>query len=128
MFSARALWAEGGIHRFYLQYAVVEHSLMGDQGCFDELMELAKKNRNASDFIANFWYKKALSIQSEQLDKIMKRYCALLEKAKTKKEEDDLETKMFKEIDELCYIVYYDNWDNINKMILDRLRVEKAKQ
>jgi hypothetical protein len=34
---------EPTIHRFYVDYAVVKHSLMNDEGLFNELMEFTKR-------------------------------------------------------------------------------------
>lgn len=47
------------LHRFFLDYAVLKHSLKNDQGAFDELMELRDLDPYAADFVAEFWWSKA---------------------------------------------------------------------
>lgn len=108
---------EKTLPRFYLDYAVVQHSLMNDQGLFDELMDIAEKNRPSADFIAEFWWSKANTKCQDVVHNISRRYGAQITAKTSLKEKETLRKAAKKEADQCFYGVYYDNWDAINRMI-----------
>ena len=108
---------EKGQPRFYLDYAVVQHSLMGDKGLHHEFMDLAKLDRQGADFIAEFWLEKAArecrTILREGSQEMVKKY---------------ISEKEFTQQVEMCfYGVYYEKWEAINLTISNRLAVAKKK-
>ncbi|MHC4322220.1 MAG: hypothetical protein ACYST3_08095 [Planctomycetota bacterium] len=132
------LYADGlGLSRFYREYKEVNHSLMSDQGCLNELMELQSLNGNAADKIADFWLFKSKrecydfveKIKSgidfkdlyKEIDYYMDARTTNVSGGKYK----EIEKKAQKEAEQCRYCVYYENWDAINKMILDKLKVVK---
>ena len=128
---------ESGLSRFYLEYTEVNHSLMSDQGCLNELMELQSLDENAADKIADFWLFKSKrecydfveKIKSDidfkdlykEIDYYMDARTTNVSGGKYK----EIEKKAQKEAEQCRYCVYYENWDAINKMILDKLKAVK---
>ena len=132
------LFADGaGLSRFYQEYTEVSHSLMSDQGCVSELMELQSLDVNAADKIADFWLFKSKrecydfveKIKSgvdfkdlyKEIDYYMDTRTTNVSGGKYK----EIEKKAQKEAEQCRYCVYYENWDAINKMILDKLSAIK---
>ncbi|MBC8552792.1 MAG: hypothetical protein H8D23_24465 [Candidatus Brocadiales bacterium] len=128
---------ESGLSRFYQEYTEVNHSLMSDQGCSKELMELQSLDPNAADKIAEFWlfrskrecYDFVEKIKSgidfkdlyKEIDYYMETRTTNVSGGKYK----EIEMKAQKEAEQCRYCVYYENWDAINKMISDKLKVVK---
>ena len=129
--SSTALHAEQGLPRFYLDYAVVQHSLKNDVGNFDEFMKLAEIDSNSADFIAKFWWGKAKKECDEYLKSLVERYVKKITQETSKEEKEELK-KLIKEDAVNCfYGVYYDHWDEINQMVLQKYKAalsEREKQ
>ncbi len=131
---------ESGLSRFYREYTEVNHSLMSDQGCLNELMELQSLDENAADKIADFWlfkgkrecYDFVEKIKSEIDFKDLYKEIDYLIDAKTTNvsggKYDEIEKNAQKEAEQCRYCVYYENWDAINKMILDKLKTIKEEK
>ena len=132
------LFADGaGLSRFYREYTEVSHSLMSDQGCVDELMELQSLDVNAADKIADFWMFKSKRECYDFVEKIKsdidfkdlyKEIDYLVDKRTTNVsggEYEEIQKKALKEAEQCRYCIYYDNWDGINKMIMDKLKAVK---
>jgi len=111
---------EPSIPRFYADYAVVQHNLKNDQGLFGQLMEFAKAYPREANFIADFWWGRAKKECSTTFSEVAKRYAKAPSKSPT--ERAKLEKDAMKEADQCIYGVYYDHWDEINKMIEQRFR------
>jgi hypothetical protein len=133
------LFADGaGLSRFYMEYKEVNHSLMSDQGCVDELMELQSLDVNAADKIADFWLFKSKRECYDFIEKIKSGvdfndlykeidYYNIDKKTTNVSggKYEEIQNKALKEAEQCRYCIYYDNWDGINKMILDKLKVVK---
>lgn len=113
---------EPSFPRFYLDYAVVQHSLKNDQGLFEQLMEFAKAYPRQADFIADFWWGRARKECGTTFSEVANRYASKLTPSMSPAERAKLEKDAKKEADECVYGVYYDHWDEINKMIEQRLK------
>jgi len=96
---------------FYLDYAVVQHSLKGDQGLFEELMEIAKNN--PSDVLANFWWGRAL----HHCDALMKETIQDHLQRTPNRNKDDMAADITKQTAPCRHSYYVDHWDEINRMI-----------
>ncbi len=130
---------ETDLARFYREYTEVDHSLMSDQGCVDELMELQSLDVNAADKIADFWMYKSKRECYDFVEKIKsdvnfkdlyKEIDYLIDKRTTNVsggEYEKIQKKALKEAEQCRYCIYYDNWDEINKMILGKLKLVKEK-
>jgi len=132
------VFADGtGLSRFYLEYTEVSHSLMSDEGCLDELMELQSLDMNAADKIADFWLFKSKRECYDFVEKIKsgvdfkdlyKEIDYYIDKKTTSVSSgkyEEIQKKALKEAEQCRYCIYYDNWDAINKMILGKLKVVK---
>ena len=132
------LFADGaGLSRFYQEYTEVSHSLMSDQGCVSELMELQSLDVNAADKIADFWLFKSKRECYDFVEKIKsgvdfkdlyKEIDYYIDKKTTNVsggKYEEIQRKALKEAEQCRYCIYYDNWDDINKMILGKLKVVK---
>ena len=132
------VFADGtGLSRFYLEYTEVSHSLMSDEGCLDELMELQSLDMNAADKIADFWLFKSKRECYDFVEKIKsgvdfkdlyKEIDCYIDKKTTSVsggKYEEIQKKALKEAEQCRYCIYYDNWDAINKMILGKLKVVK---
>ncbi len=128
---------EAGLSRFYREYTEVNHSLMSDQGCVNELMELQSLDVNAADKIADFWLFKSKRECYDFIEKIKsgidfkdlyKEIDYYIYKKTTNVsggKYEEIQKKALKEAEQCRYCIYYDNWDAINKMILDKLKAVK---
>ncbi len=136
--SPLCLFADGAdLSRFYREYTEVSHSLMSDQGCVNELMELQSLDVNAADKIADFWMFKSKRECYDFIEKIKsgvdfkdlyKEIDYYIDKKTTNVsggKYEEIQKKALKEAEQCRYCIYYDNWDEINKMILDKLKVVK---
>jgi hypothetical protein len=134
------VFADGtGLSRFYLEYTEVSHSLMSDEGCLDELMELQSLDMNAADKIADFWLFKSKRECYDFVEKIKsgvdfkdlyKEIDYYIDKKTTSVsggKYEEIQKKALKEAEQCRYCIYYDNWDAINKMILGKLKVVKER-
>jgi len=132
------LFADGvGLSRFYQEYTEVSHSLMSDQGCVNELVELQSLDVNAADKIADFWLFKSKRECYDFVEKIKsgvdfkdlyKEIDYYIDKKTTNVsggKYEEIQKKALKEAEQCRYCIYYDNWDDINKMILDKLKLVK---
>ena len=139
LFPACLLADGAGLSRFYLEYTEVSHSLMSDQGCVDELMELHSLDVNAADKIADFWLFKSKRECYDFVEKIKsgvdfkdlyKEIDYYIDKKTTSVsggKYEEIQKKALKEAEQCRYCIYYDNWDAINKMILGKLKVVKER-
>ncbi len=137
LFPVCLLADETDLARFYREYTEVDHSLMSGQGCVKELMELRSLDTGAADKIADFWLFKSKRECYDFVEKIKsgidfedlyKEIDYYIDKKTTKVsggKYDEIEKKTQKEAEQCRYCIYYDNWDAINKMILDKLKVVK---
>ena len=132
---------ESGLSRFYREYTEVSHSLMSDQGCLNELMELHSLDVKAADKIADFWLFKSKrdcydfvekiksGIDFKDLYKEIDYYIDAKTTNVSGGKYKEIEKKAQKEAEQCRYCVYYEHWDAINKMILDKLKaVKEAKK
>lgn len=110
-------------HRFFLEYAVVRHTLKADEGNFDELMQLVEFHQQAANHIADFWWAKAHRECREFVESIASRYAKQITRKTTQGEKDKLFEATKEEADHCFRNVYYDHWDAINTMIRARLHV-----
>ena len=137
LFPACSFADGAGLSRFYLEYKEVSHSFMSDQGCVRELMELQSLDVDAADKIADFWMFKSKRECYDFVEKIKsdvdfkdlyKEIDYLIDKRTTNVsggEYEEIQKKALKEAEQCRYCIYYDNWDDINKMILDKLKTVK---
>ena len=116
------------LHRFFLDYAVVKHSLKNDQGVFDELIGLRHLNPHAADFLVEFWWTKAKKECNDYMYEVAKRYSEKETADTSKAQKEKLHGEATKEVDQCFYGVYYDNWDEINRMILQNYKNEQKDQ
>lgn len=121
-------WAEEGIPRFYLDYAVVEHSLKNDVGNFDEFMNLRELDMNSANFIAEFWSGKARRECDEFIKGVAKRYSKRVTTQTSKEKYNKLIKAAKREKDQCFYGVYYDHWDEINQMIVEKYKSALAEK
>jgi hypothetical protein len=110
---------------------------MSDQGCVNELMELQSLDVNAADKIADFWLFKSKRECYDFIEKIKsgidfkdlyKEIDYYIDKKTTNVsggKYEEIQKKALKEAEQCRYCIYYDNWDAINKMILDKLKAVK---
>ena len=115
-----------GLHRFYLDYAVVQHSLKNDVGNFNEFMKLAELDRDSADFIAKFWWGKAKKECDEFIRGIIVDHVKNLTKETSNEEKEKLEKTIMEEADHCFYGVYYDHWDEINQMVVQKYKAALA--
>src|SRR5215472_16239296 len=109
-----------GLHRFYLDYAVVEHSLKNDKGFFNQLMALYDLDRNAANFLAEFWWTKAKTQCNSFVKESVEHYSRMITPDTSQPEQERLEKQTKQEADHCFYGVYYEHWDEINQMIKQR--------
>jgi len=114
-------------HRFFLDYAVVDHSLKNDNGYSMELLDLYEKDRDSAVFIAEFWHQKAVKECMEAIQQTAHRYSRQITLGMSEEEKAKINSKGEKEARQLFYGYYYDNWDGINKTIEDKLRNAKIR-
>ena len=131
---------DAGLSRFYQEYTDVSHSLMSDQGCVNELTELHSLDVNAADKIADFWLYKSKRECYDFVEKIKsgidfrdlyKEIDFYIDKKTTPvsgRKYEEIEQKAQKEAEQCRYCVYYENWDEINKMISDKLEALKEEK
>ncbi len=123
--------------RFYEDYTDVSHSLMSDQGRLDELTGLLSLDKDAADHIADFWLFRAKrecydfvekiksNIDFKDLYKEIDYYVDKPVKSISGGKYDEIQKNTQKEAEQCRYSIYYDNWDAINKMILDKFNAIK---
>jgi 23S rRNA G2069 N7-methylase RlmK/C1962 C5-methylase RlmI len=109
-----------GLPRFYLDYAVVQHSLKNDVGNFDEFMKLAEIDRESADFMAEFWWSKAKRECNEYIKETIERQARRITPETSEEEKEELLRDARAEADQCFYGVYYDHWDEINDMVVKR--------
>ncbi len=126
--------------RFYEDYAAVSHSLMSDQGCLTELTELLSLDKDAADHIADFWLFRAKRECYDFVEKIKsnidfkdlyKEIDYYVDKPITNisgGKYDEIQKNAQKEAEQCRYSIYYDNWEGINKMILDKFNSIKGEK
>lgn len=115
------------LHRFFLDYAVVKHSLKNDEGAFDELMELRDLDPYAADFVAEFWWSKAKRQCNALMKEVAERYARRVTATTSEVDQERIIKEARKEIDQCIYGVYYDHWDEINRMIKQRYESIRTK-
>ncbi len=123
---------------FYEDYTEVCHSLMSDQGRLNELTELLSLDKDAADHIADFWLFKAKrecydfvekiksNIDFKDLYKEIDYYVDIPITSIAGGKYDEIQKNAQKEAEQCRFSIYYDNWDAINKMILDKLNAIKG--
>jgi len=113
--------SEQTMPRFYLDYAVVEHSLKNDKGYSKELLDFAKAHRQQADFLADFWWAKAKKECLETFKEIVHRYASQVTPSTSASDRTNLEKAAKAESDQCVYGVIYDHWDEINAMIVEKV-------
>ncbi len=107
---------------FLLDYAVVDHSLKNDEGYSIQLLELYRKDPQSVIFISDFWHQKAF----KDCNEIIQEYSHIYSKQITlnmSKEARDAVMKPGLDAGKNCfYSFYYDNWDEINITIRNKLK------
>lgn len=116
-----------GIPRFYLDYAIVEHSYKNDQGNFEELMKLKGINGRAAEMISNFWSMKAENSCKGYIKKLSKDVTRE-SKGKTSEEEKVILEKGRDKVNQCFYLYYYENWEEMNIMIKNRYQQALERQ
>lgn len=110
--------------RFFLDYAVVDHSLKNDQGYSKALLKLYEKDPNAAEFIANFWHKRAYYACEKRIKEAVDSCVERITSNMTEEQKNEI----LKPVDEIvsnCFDnYYYDHWDKINKMLVDKFKAE----
>lgn len=124
--AAGAAKEEAGINRFFLQYAVVQHSLMADRGRFDDLMNLAEFDPQAADFIGEFWRIKAIKECGDFIERTASVHSKRVGTKTTEGERKAILDQAAEQADQCFYDVYYRNWDAINEMIVARLQAASS--
>lgn len=122
LFTVNLQAVEPTMPRFYLDYAVVQDSLKNGHGYLKELLGFAKTHRQQADFLAEFWWARAKKDCMETFREIAKRYGPQINQSATATEKTKLENALQAEADQCVYGVIYDHWDEINKMILEKVR------
>jgi hypothetical protein len=122
---------------FYEDYTAVSHSLMSDQGRLNELTELLSLDKDAADQIADFWLFRAKrecydfvekiksNIDFKDLYKEIDYYVDKPIRSVSGGKYDEIQKNAQKEAEQCRYSIYYDNWDAINKMILNKFNTIK---
>ncbi len=118
---------QNDVPRFFLDYAVVDHSLKNDRGYSMELLELHKKEPNSAIFLANFWHNKALRECEENIRSAAHLYSQTITLNMTEEEKKKAMEPASKIADQCFYGFYYDNWGEINKSIITKLRAAKIR-
>jgi hypothetical protein len=111
--------------RFFLDYAVVDHSLKNDKGYSNELLKLWEKNPHSAIFLGEFWHQKAYNACRESIRENIDHCVKKITLGMTEQEKDKITEPAKKAADQCFYAFYYDNWDEINKTIVSRLKAEK---
>ena len=111
--------SEPVLTRFYMYLGIVEHSYKNDEGYAVELVKLFNANPYAAESIEKFW---TLRLKRAGYEEYAKR---LIQQAQREFPEATAEQnfeKIESELKQWILNYYYDNWDEINKMILNRIR------
>jgi len=96
---------------FYIDYAVVQRDLKGNQGLHEELMEIAAED--TLNTLGNFWFQRAAHHCDAQVKEAIK-----VEVRRTpKRKEKDMLTDVWDKTAPCRYSYYVDHWDEINQMI-----------
>jgi hypothetical protein len=111
--------------RFLLDYAVVDHSLKNNEGYSDELLKLWERNPHAAIFLSEFWHQKAYNACRESIHENINSCVKKITLGMTEEEKDKITEPAKKAANQCFYSFYYDNWDEINKTIINRLRAER---
>ena len=117
-----------GLHRFYADYAVVQHSLKNDKGLFNQLMALYDLDRNVANFLAEFWWTKAKKECDSFVKEAAEHYSRMITAETSQPERERLEKEVKQEADHCFYGVYYEHWDEINQMISQRYKERLKKR
>jgi hypothetical protein len=129
---------ESGLHRFFLDYAVMDHSLKGDQGETEKLMALLQADQEndtqTAKCLAGFWHQRAIQHCDAWVQKSIKRHIQALPEQASEKQKDAVMTKVWKDVEPCLHSYYYDHWEEINQTIRNRYETarredhEKRKQ
>lgn len=106
----------GILSRFWINYAVVDHSLKNDEGLFDTVVKIDDARL---DFLSDFWWQKIM------------RDCdakGLIHDAFDGSTVEDGKKKANIRVDNCSYWVIYENWDEINKTILNSYKVDRKEK
>jgi hypothetical protein len=127
IFYTHSLLAEQETYmpRFLLDYAVVDHSFENDTGYSMELLKLWDKNPHAVILLGEFWHQKAFNACRENIQANIHLRSQKITLKMTEEEKDKIMGPAKKAADQCLYAFYYDNWDEINKTIVSKLRAEK---
>lgn len=116
----------GMLGAFWVHYAVVEHSLKGNKGEFKTALKLDKVNPNATQFLSDYWWSKI--IRDCKLDEIVDKASKRSSGKNIEEYRQYLNEVVGKDLDNCSYEVISDNWKDINKSIINRLKVAKSEK
>ncbi len=122
LLGTHSVHADVGLHRFMLEYAIVEHTLKGDEGKFNELMEIAKINRVAANGLSKFWWRRAVKTCESEVKRSINAQMNKKNKTFSEEEKDEALKIIMQEIRPCIHSYIYDNYDEINLSIVNRLQ------
>ena len=111
--------SEPVLTKFYWRLAIVQHSYKNDEGYALELVKLFNANPYVADSIKKFWDLKLESAgYYEYIERLKQQVELEFPEATTEQNFEKIEP----EAEQWFLNYYYDNWDEINTMILNRMR------
>lgn len=119
------LGEERTIPRFLIDYAVVDRSLKNRKGYAIELLKLYQKDPNSATLIADFWHQKAVRECQKCIETNVDLYLQKITPNMTQEEKDKVMEPAKEAATQCFYSFYYDNFDEINKTIVNKLKVAK---
>jgi len=114
----------GKFPAFLLEYAATDHQYKNGEGYSFELLELFRVNKNEVQVISDFWRGRALMFYKKEIDDVIRKVVDEGPLSTIGEEKEDQSSKVREEADKILYSYYYDNWDEINKMIIDKCKAE----
>lgn len=110
---------------FYLDYAIVEHSIKNDIGMFDKLMELNDlgekvEQHPVGEILAEFWWNRSVINCNNYMTSVMEAWKNRISDKEVQKYIMDRNNKCVQ-----SYI--YDNWNEINETILNKYNYLEGK-
>lgn len=117
-----------GLHRFHLNYVIVNDRLKGSCGNFEELMSLTETNPEAAEFICDFWWRRVLKACSEEVDRAIKKRLKSLPFNSTEEQKRKAASDAIDDVSNCIHSYIFDNWDDINQTIVDSYKCSKQDQ
>ena len=117
-----------GLHRFHLNYVIVNERLKGFRGNFEELMSLKETNPDAAEFLCDFWWRRTLKACSEEVDQAIKKRLKSLPFKSTEEQKRKAASDAIDDVSHCIHSYIFDNWDDINQTIVDSYKSSKQDQ